>query len=221
MGMEAEGRIEVTDFFPFALSGDDVEQEEYQFDMIKSFRDVNLDHSTVGWFITASFESFITQSLIETQMSYQGTIPNSILVVVDLISSSYLAPKLRALRIRPEFMVLYKDRKASASSALLDIFEELPVQLTLSSLDKIFLLQLLRNKELPPVGPAPIPVVNQLVDTIILDNALASMDDVLGESGRIQHYLRSSTKQQQALAGQLQRLVIREIRECINLLTNF
>lgn len=209
MGMETEGRIEITDFFPFALSGDDAEQEEYQFGMIKSFRDVNLDHSTVGWFITASFESFITQSLIETQISYQGTIPNSILVVIDLVASSYLAPKLRALRVRPEFIGSYRDRRAPPSPALLGIFEELPIQLSLSSLDRIFILQLLRDKELLPVGPAPIPVVNQLVNTIIVENALASMDDVLAESGRIQHYLRSSTKQQQALAGQLQRLVRR------------
>lgn len=207
MGMEAEGRIEVTDFFPFALLGDEAEQEEYQFDMIKSFRDVNLDHSTVGWFITGSFESFITHSLIETQVSYQATIPNSILVVVDLISSSYLAPKLRALRIKPEFVALYKDRRAAASPALLDIFEELTIQLSLSSLDKIFLLQLLRDKKLPPVGPAPIPEVNQLVNTIIMENVLVNMDDILAESGRIQHHLRSATKQQQALAGQLQRLV--------------
>ena len=61
---------------------------EYQVDMMKNLRIVNVDHNAVGWYQSALLESFINQSMIESQYSYQKEIPNSVVVVYDPFSTT-------------------------------------------------------------------------------------------------------------------------------------
>jgi translation initiation factor 3 subunit H len=49
--------------------------------MMKSLREVNIDHNSVGWYQSTYLGSYVTQQLIETQFAYQQDIPNSVCIV--------------------------------------------------------------------------------------------------------------------------------------------
>jgi translation initiation factor 3 subunit H len=49
-----------------------------------NLREVNIDSNVVGWYQTGFFGSFLTESLIESQATYQSQIPNSIMIIYGL-----------------------------------------------------------------------------------------------------------------------------------------
>ncbi len=209
LGMESDSILEVTDMFPFAAAiQDEMEQENYQLGMIKSLRDVNVDHNTVGWYQTCSLDGFISPALVEAQLNYQATIPNSIVIIYDHLQSTRGPPAIRALRLRADFISLYRDKRAKylANHIGMHIFDDLPLKIKLSALEKLFLAQLSNQGEIPTTGSIAIPEADELVSKTIAESMLAAAEDVLAESGKMQHYIRTVSKQQQVLSSQLQRL---------------
>jgi translation initiation factor 3 subunit H len=206
--MEDDKCLDLTDTFPFALNiQEELEQEEYQLEMMKTLRDVNVDNNTVGWYQSCSFDSFLSQSLLEAQFNFQSTIPNSIVLIYDQARSVQGPPCLKALRLKPEFMEAIRDKRAKFLNRPIDtrLFDELSVSICLTSLEQIFLVQLTRE-DVSPVGFAPVIETELLVQKLVANNLCSSLDDFVAETGRIQHYLRTTAKQQQALNAQLQRL---------------
>jgi hypothetical protein len=67
--------------------------EEYQVTMLRSIRDVNLDHLVVGWYQVVSLSllcltlqsanmgSFLTEDFVLTQFEYQDDIPEAVVLV--------------------------------------------------------------------------------------------------------------------------------------------
>jgi translation initiation factor 3 subunit H len=118
LGLDVEDRLEITNCFPFP-SRDAVEEPgeqegaDYQIEMMRHLRLVNIDHNTAGWYQSTYFGSYISQSTIETQFSYQEAIDKSVLIVYDPVRSDqgYLA--LKALRLTPSFMQIYREHRFS------------------------------------------------------------------------------------------------------------
>lgn len=51
LGLVVENRLEITNCFPFPKHNDDnMDEEEYQLDMMRRLRRVNVDHFHVGWY---------------------------------------------------------------------------------------------------------------------------------------------------------------------------
>ena len=48
---------------------------EYQVEMMRCLREVNVDNNTVGWYQSTYFSSFIDDVCIETQYNYQACAP--------------------------------------------------------------------------------------------------------------------------------------------------
>ena len=87
LGLDIGRTLEVTNCFPFpnkndeqaqaapAAGGDgddgDEDGAEYQMEMMRCLREVNVDNNTVGWYQSTYFSSFIDDSCIETQFNYQ------------------------------------------------------------------------------------------------------------------------------------------------------
>jgi translation initiation factor 3 subunit H len=210
LGMDKDSVLEITESFPFATNiQDEFEQEEYQLEMMRALRDVNIDHNTVGWYQSCSMDSFVSQSFIEAQFNYQSTIATSIVFVYDQLRSSQGPPAIKALRLKEDFMNLYRDKKTRSYDQLvgMNILEELPVKISLSSLEQLFIADMVERNTLPPAGSLPIIRSEQLMLSMAAENLVSAADDVCVEAGRLQHYLRSVVKQQQALGSQLQRLV--------------
>ena len=83
LGLDIGRTLEVTNCFAFPTKDDDAggggkgdgdddeDGAEYQIEMMRSLREVNVDNNTVGWYQSTYFSSFIDDSCIETQFNYQ------------------------------------------------------------------------------------------------------------------------------------------------------
>lgn len=195
LGMDDENVLEITDLYPFASLLDEASQEEYQFEMMKSLRDSNVDHSTVGWYHSTAVGGCISQSFFEIQQTYQLTIPSSVVLVYDHLLSTQGAPAVEALRLKNEF-VHDKRRFNELEGAPIDCFERIPIEIVISPLEQVFLIQMSSESSIPsvPIFPPKKPMLES-----ITSNFIEAMDDNLSESGRYQHYLRNMMKQHQIL----------------------
>ncbi|KAG6527701.1 hypothetical protein ZIOFF_009827 [Zingiber officinale] len=75
LGLDVGSVLEVTNCFPFPIREEDEEIEadgaNYQLEMMRCLREVNVDNNTVGWYQSTLMGSFQTVELIETFMNYQ------------------------------------------------------------------------------------------------------------------------------------------------------
>ena len=74
LGLDIGRALEVTNCFPFPTpekGTDDDDSAEYQMEMMRCLREVNVDNNTVGWYQSTYFSSFIDESTVETQFNYQ------------------------------------------------------------------------------------------------------------------------------------------------------
>lgn len=218
LGMpQEEGILEVTDMFPFAaaLADTEEEQESYLLDMLKCLRDVNVDHTAVGWYQSVALDAPIQPAFVENQVAYQTAIPNSCFLVYDHLRSAQGPPCLRAFRLRDAYMRACRDAQRSASgrvahSLLVDlvqegIVEELEVKIAVSAVDKLLMASLEEAGELPSPNVLGSENAAKLTVASLAQNLIVSLDESIAESSRVQHYVRSVGRQQQALAAQQQK----------------
>lgn len=78
LGLDIGNTLEVTNCFPFPKTPEDPEQPEetdsgaeYQIEMMRCLREVNVDNNTVGWYTSTFLGSFLNEAMIETQINYQ------------------------------------------------------------------------------------------------------------------------------------------------------
>lgn len=152
LGLDVDEKLEVTNCFPVPMDANDDEADEYQLEMMKSFRNVNVDSNTVGWYQSALLGQWLNTSIIETQFNYQKAIPNSVVVVFDPFQTSQGRLALKAYRLTKGFMDMYTagdhssqgfaKNQVTASS----IYEEIPIKVHNSHLVHGFLYELREKK---------------------------------------------------------------------------
>ncbi|KAI7905381.1 eukaryotic translation initiation factor 3 subunit H [Cokeromyces recurvatus] len=153
LGLDDKGVLEVTNCFPFPADGDEDASAQYQLDMMRCLRAVNVDNNTVGWYRSAHLGNFVDLSLIETQYSYQNSLSAQSVVLIHDVSKSAAQGNLslRAFRLQDNFMKAYESKKftteslAQAKLSFSNIFEELPVEVHNSHLVTL----MLHNIEMP------------------------------------------------------------------------
>lgn len=71
--------------------------EEYQLDMMRRLRKVNVDHYHVGWYQSSDVGSFLSLPLLESQFHYQTSIEESVVLIygnvcflLNLVSNYYV-----------------------------------------------------------------------------------------------------------------------------------
>lgn len=133
VGMDKNAGLEVTNAFPFPTI--DVPQTDghhdnnaasnlaaaapraksntnYQTEMIKKLREVNVDANNTGWYTSANLGNFITTTFIENQYHYQNQLnERTVAMVHDVSRSSQGSLSLRAFRLSPAFMAAFKENK--------------------------------------------------------------------------------------------------------------
>lgn len=65
--------------------------EDYQLDMMRRLRKVNVDHYHVGWYQSSDVGNFVSLPLLESQYHYQTTIEESVVLIYGIIIFSYIA----------------------------------------------------------------------------------------------------------------------------------
>jgi len=152
LGLDIGRSLEVTNCFAFPSSereSVDDESAEYQMEMMRCLRDVNVDNNTVGWYQSTYFSSFIDETCVETQFNYQSNIKSCVMLIYDPSRARTSGIALRAFRLTDTFMNLYADGKvtydalaAANLSASADVFQELPISVRDSHLNSALLLEL-------------------------------------------------------------------------------
>ncbi|KAG0202324.1 hypothetical protein BGX28_005145 [Mortierella sp. GBA30] len=150
MGLDVNGVLEVTHSFPMPKNQDseDFEGSQYQLQMMRCLREVNVDDNSVGWYQSTNMGNFMNQSLVEHQFEFQQALSKSVLIIHDVARSSMGNLHLRALRLTPSFMKLYKEKKfttealAKAKLTFSNIFEELPITIRNTALLNALLFEL-------------------------------------------------------------------------------
>lgn len=107
---------------------------EYQLEMMKMLREVNVDNNCVGWYQSMYLGSYSTASLLENQLSYQTDLsPNAVALLYDPMQTAHGNLVLKCLRLTPTVMKLMRESKNGFLKSE-DIFEEVPITLQNPSL---------------------------------------------------------------------------------------
>lgn len=212
LGMGRGEVLEITDMFPFATRAADEEDEAtYQVDMMKALRDVNVDHTSVGWYQTTSLDAPIQASFIEAQAGYQIEIPNSCFLVYDQMRSCQGPPSVRAFRLSDDFISALKSNRRPSSAEFEDflkadgIFVELSVEISLSAMDRMMLASW--AEELPAANVLGSENAHKLLVARLAQNMVVALDESISEAARVQHYVRVVGKQCQTISIQKQKRV--------------
>ncbi|CAM9509558.1 unnamed protein product [Chrysoparadoxa australica] len=133
LGLDMGDALQVTHSFPFPTTkeGDtpDVatDGQDYQMEMMKMLREVNVDNNTVGWYQSMYLGSFFSHTLIDNQFSYQENLSdNSVVILYDPVQTSNGSLTIKAFRLTKEFMTVYREKKNEYIRPG-DILEEIPI----------------------------------------------------------------------------------------------
>ncbi|AQK43179.1 eukaryotic translation initiation factor 3 subunit 3 [Zea mays] len=215
LGLDVGSVLEVTNCFPFPMREEDDEADadgaNYQLEMMRCLREVNVDNNTIGWYQSCLLGSFQTVELIETFMNYQESIRRCVCIVYDPSRSSQGVLALKALKLTDSFMDLYRNNGLTGEKlrekklSWVDIFEEIPIKVSNSALVSAFM------KELEPESP----VTQCDLDRLKLSTApfmernleflIGCMDDLSSEQNKFQYYNRNLSRQQSQQQAWLQK----------------
>nr|CAB3241670.1 eukaryotic translation initiation factor 3 subunit H [Phallusia mammillata] len=204
LGLVVGDTLEITNCFPFPRTNEtsDFDEVQYQMDMMRSLRHVNIDHLHVGWYQSSNHGNFINRAFLDSQFSYQSAIEESIVLIFDPIKTSQGYLSLKAYRLTPKMMEMYKAKHFSYESvkkeglAFNDIYEEVPIRVKNSPLINMLLLKLKKENPIPE----KVEYLNLSHSSSLerqLHLMMSSVDEVTQEGGKFVQYQRSAAKQHQ------------------------
>lgn len=154
LGLVVDDRLEITNCFPFPKSSDEtIDEEEYQLNMMRRLRLVNVDHFHVGWYQSADVGNFLSLPLLESQYHYQTSIEESVVVIYDTQKSARGFLTLKAYRLTPQAIAMYKEEKFTPEAlrnlkvGYENLFIEIPIVIKNSALCNIMMSEM---KEMVP-----------------------------------------------------------------------
>lgn len=149
LGLVVDKRLEITNCFPFPKTSDEsMDEEEYQLAMMRRLRRVNVDHFHVGWYQSADVGNFLSLPLLESQYHYQTSIEESVVVIYDTQKSARGFLTLKAYRLTPQAIAMYKDGDFTPDALRLlkisyeKLFIEVPIVIRNSALTNIMMSEL-------------------------------------------------------------------------------
>jgi translation initiation factor 3 subunit H len=149
LGLVVDERLEITNCFPFPKTSDEtMDEEEYQLEMMRRLRRVNVDHFHVGWYQSADVGNFLSLPLLESQYHYQTSIEESVVVIYDTQKSARGFLTLKAYRLTPQAIQMYKDGDFTPDAlrqlkmGYEHLFIEVPIVIKNSALTNIMMSEL-------------------------------------------------------------------------------
>jgi len=210
VGLDVGTTLEVTNCFPFPGRYDEQEEEtdevgaEYQRDMMRCLREVNVDNNAVGWYTSTYLGTFLSEGMIETQYNYQSTIKKCVVIVFDPLKTSQGLLSFEAYRLTQPFMDLYKQQttktftKESFEEAGLtfsDIFEQIPIKIHNSHLINAFLYDMQDQAEMTSAHFERLNLSTNPYLEKTLEFLTECLDDLAGEQNKYQYYQKNLAKQ--------------------------
>ena len=168
LGLDIGGALDVTACFPFpkVSSGGDGEfaydadgafaaedGEQYQLDMMRCLREINVDSNTVGWYQSTYLGTFYNEELIETFLSYAESIKRCVCVAYDPTYAEQGVCALRAIKLSDAFMEVYGEKGEFSIEKIhargmkwSDIVVDVPITIRNSALATAVMSELARGK---------------------------------------------------------------------------
>eukprot|EP00911_Craspedida_sp_UC1_P001201 UC1_evm1s908 len=146
LGLVVGRNLEVTNCFPFPRSTEEETEEsraqdmQYQFEMMRCLREVNVDHLQVGLYHSARMGAYFSEELVQTQYEHQTEIEESVVLIYDPEQVEQGQLSIKAFRLTDRFIKTFKGGDFSVaglkkSGLTYDgIFEEVAVTLKTSHL---------------------------------------------------------------------------------------
>jgi translation initiation factor 3 subunit H len=217
LGLDNAATLEVTNCFPFLTRGGDNEDQgekdsgaEYQIEMMRYLRDVNVDSNLVGWYQSTYLGSFMNLSMLESQFTYQDNIRKCVVIVYDPVKTIQGTLSLQAFRLTNQFMKLYReqdfspDKLAAAGKTHADIFEEIPIKIQNTSLANALLYELESRGVVPKPDPARLETTsNQLLEKN-MEFLIEESEELISEQNKLQYHYRALQRQQQSQSKWIQ-----------------
>ncbi|EFA78218.1 Mov34/MPN/PAD-1 family protein [Heterostelium album PN500] len=206
LGIDIGTSLEVSSCFPFPNlrdQEDDLNEggiAEYQLEMMRFLREVNIDSNTVGWYTPTYLNSFFNESVIETQYKYQSAINQKcVLLVYDPIKTAQGTLSLRCYRLTTTFMELFRnhpysrERMDNAALSFADIFEQIPIRIHNAQLINALLYELrddsISNFDRLNIG-------NNLYLEKVVEGMTDCVDSLSQEVSKVANYQRQYQQQQ-------------------------
>ncbi|KAH7972866.1 hypothetical protein HPB52_018165 [Rhipicephalus sanguineus] len=180
--------VEITNCFPIPprhAEEEEVDDMEYQMEMMRQMRHVNVDHLHVGWYQSSNFGSYSNRTLLESQFGYPD---------------QHHRPAMKLLASNDFSAEQFKNARCSFEN----MFEEIPVVIRNSHLVNILLCEL--------SDTTPVDVGKQLLDmstAFVFEKNLQAMmmcvDALNQETNKFINYQRQVMRQQQQKQQYLQK----------------
>jgi translation initiation factor 3 subunit H len=208
------GILEVTHAFPSPDSGkeqhqqhhhhqqqqqedvmDNINGEDFQLEMMRMLREVNVDNNCVGWYQSMYLGIYSTASVLETQFSYQTDLsPNAVVLLYDPLQTTKGEFCIKAFRLTDECLQL-KKLESNDFIKPSNIFEELPVTCTNPQLANA----MLQDWTFQGVGKEDIALQRLDLSTHPylekhLEFLCGWVDELAGEQHKFQYYTRHLAK---------------------------
>jgi len=205
LGLVVEDRLEITNCFPFPRHNDDedFDEVEYQMEMMRHLRQVNIDHLHVGWYQSTYYGGYLNKTLLDSQFSYQNSIEESVVLIYDPLRTARGYLSIKAYRLTPTMMQLYRDGEFSPESirnaklSFGNMFEEIKVVIKNSHLVNVLCCEL--SDSIPEEkGNQYLNLATASVLEKHLRSLMDCVDDQVQETNKFANYLRQNAKQQQA-----------------------
>nr|KAG5714025.1 hypothetical protein BaRGS_020353 [Batillaria attramentaria] len=205
LGLVVDNRLEITNCFPFPRHNeeDDFDETQYQMEMMRNLRHMNIDHLHVGWYQSTYFGSFINRLLLDSQFNYQHSIEESVVLIYDPLKTTQGFLALKAYRLTPAMMKFYKDGDftpdaiSKHSVSFENMFEEIPVVLKNSHLANALLCELTdstkKNQTFSFLDLGTSAVLEKN-----LRQLMECVDDVAMDTNKYLNFQRQNFRQQQA-----------------------
>jgi len=210
LGLVVDNRLEITNCFPFPKQNEEDEFGEaaslqYQMEMMRCLRDVNVDHLHVGWYQSTYFGSFITKPLLESQFNYQHSIEESVVLIYDPLRTTQGFLSIKAYRLTAAMMKFYKDCCNDYTAENMtkyginfeNMFEEIPIVLKNSHLGNALLCELSdKTKKEQKFNSLDLGTSSMLEKN--LRQLMECVDDVAMDTNKYLNHQRNVYRQHQA-----------------------
>jgi translation initiation factor 3 subunit H len=205
LGLDQGSILEVTHCFPFPApksrdygdgidledSIEDLDGEEYQMEMMKMLREVNVDNNCVGWYKSIYVGSFCQTPLVETQFSYQENLSdNCVVLLYDPIATGKGFLNVKAYQLSEQFIMSYR-AKSNSFVAPSSILVELPLKICNPGLITAFLYDLHASGQLKTQLALDDDINDAAPLECYLEHCCQWVDDLVEEQGKFQYYLRN------------------------------
>jgi len=166
LGLDIGASLDVTACFPFPKLVSDPsydhdgafaaeEGAEYQLDMLRCLREINVDSNIVGWYQSTYFGTFYNEELITTFLSYAESIKRCVCIAYDPAQAEHGVCALRAIRLSEKFMETYEQENGELTLEKIqekglkwsEVVVEVPLTIRNSALAAAVMGELIRGQE--------------------------------------------------------------------------